>query len=237
MASPQIEDKFFRISNELFDALIRYRISGEARQVLDAIIRQTYGYNRTWSDITLSKFQAMTGLKKSKICLVIKMLITSRIIINNKDNPNLIKYRIQKDYTKWLPLTKKITNPKGRPLTKKIIQINNKDNEALTIKIIPINNKDNPTPSKPLQDKASQNPKDNFKDNKDKDNLKTEDGQNVDNSVDNSEPTFINKTKNDMKGKKPMTSSFEKSKIPKPDKKKLSITEEEYDKMSDPEPF
>lgn len=45
----------------------------------------------------------------------------------------------------------------------------------------------------------------------------TEDGQNVDNSVDNSEPTFINKTKNDMEGKKTMPSSFEDIKIKEPD--------------------
>lgn len=181
MASPQIEDKFFRISNELFDALIRYRISGEARQVLDAIIRQTYGYNRTWKDISLSKFRAMTGLKKPNIVRGYKMLITLQIIVINIDNDKSISYRIQKDYTKWKPLSKKITNPKGRPLSKKITNVIIKDNEPLSKKIIPVINIDNATPPKPLQDKASQNPKDNFKDNKER-QLKDRVVDNVNNS-------------------------------------------------------
>jgi hypothetical protein len=37
MASPQRENGHVEIANELFDALCRFRIPGEARQCLDAI--------------------------------------------------------------------------------------------------------------------------------------------------------------------------------------------------------
>jgi phage replication O-like protein O len=44
--SPQKEHGYTPIANEIYDAFVRTRISGEARQVLDCIIRKTYGYNK-----------------------------------------------------------------------------------------------------------------------------------------------------------------------------------------------
>ena len=45
MASPQTENGYVKIATELHDALCKTRISGEARQMLDVIIRKTYGYD------------------------------------------------------------------------------------------------------------------------------------------------------------------------------------------------
>lgn len=182
MARPQIEDGYLKIANELWDALIRIRIPGEARQVLDVIMRMTYGYNRTWADISLSKFQAMTGLAKPHICHVIKLLITMQIIIINKGNDKPVRYRIQKDYTRWKPLLKKVNNPKGRPLPKKATDIINKGNNSLLIKATTIINKGNATSPKPTPVLNPQDPKDNLKDNK-KRQLKDKDAKPVDNSL------------------------------------------------------
>lgn len=46
MANPQCENGFTKIANELMEALAKIRIPGEARQVLDVIFRQTYGWNK-----------------------------------------------------------------------------------------------------------------------------------------------------------------------------------------------
>jgi phage replication O-like protein O len=64
MNSPQLENGYTRIANELLDALIRYRIPGEERQVLDVIIRKTYAYGKKEDRISLSQFHDMTRIKK-----------------------------------------------------------------------------------------------------------------------------------------------------------------------------
>ena len=46
MVSPQWENGYTKIANEILESLARIRINGEARQVLDVIIRKTYGYGK-----------------------------------------------------------------------------------------------------------------------------------------------------------------------------------------------
>jgi phage replication O-like protein O len=116
--TPQTEDGFTRIANELMDALARTRISGEARQVLDAIIRKTYGWQKTSDDISLSQFMLITGLKKPTICKAIKKLISMNIIIKRGCADSLFTkqgkavtstYSVQKNHKFWKPLPKKET--------------------------------------------------------------------------------------------------------------------------------
>lgn len=107
MANPQ-PDQFTRISNELFEALARIRISGEENQVLRVIIRKTYGFHKKMDAIALDQFTLMTGLKKPHVCRALSKLVMKNIIIKN-DNGRIVRYGIQKDYSQWKPLPKKIT--------------------------------------------------------------------------------------------------------------------------------
>lgn len=116
--TPQTENGFTRIANELMDALAKTRISGEARQVLDAIIRKTYGWGKTSDDISLSQFMIMTGLSKSTICKAIKKLISMNIIVKRGSSATLFTkqgkaitstYSVQKNHKYWKPLPKKET--------------------------------------------------------------------------------------------------------------------------------
>jgi len=69
MANPQLEDEgHVKIVNSIMDALARTRIPGEARQVLDYILRQTYGWNEKEREISLAKFSKGTGLSKAHVC-------------------------------------------------------------------------------------------------------------------------------------------------------------------------
>ena len=86
MASPQIENGYTPIANEIMDALARTRIPGEVRQVLDYIFRKTYGWNKKEDVIPMSQFVKSTGLKKPNICRALSKLITMCII--KKDNRN-----------------------------------------------------------------------------------------------------------------------------------------------------
>jgi phage replication O-like protein O len=108
MASPQVENGYLKIATELWDALIRYRLPGEQRQIVDAIIRKTYGYNKKQDAISLSQFVKMTGCKKPNIIRSIKSLLSKKIIVVIKtDNKIAHVYKINKNYQSWVPLSKK----------------------------------------------------------------------------------------------------------------------------------
>jgi phage replication O-like protein O len=67
MAELKIDTGFTRITNEFLDALIKIRVPGEAMQVLLAIIRKTYGFNKTEDWISLSQFKELIGQKKQTV--------------------------------------------------------------------------------------------------------------------------------------------------------------------------
>jgi phage replication O-like protein O len=130
MANPQIADGYTKIANEIMDALCRYRIPGEERQVLDTILRKTYGWNKTEDAISLSQFVEMTGIKKPNIIGAINSLLSKKIIIVIQiDNTPAKVYRFNKNFDEWIPLSKKIT------LSKKIIGVIQKDNPSLSKRI------------------------------------------------------------------------------------------------------
>ena len=117
MASPQIENGYIKVSNELYDALIKTRINGEARQMLDAIIRKTYGFSKKEDAISTSQFMQMTGMSKNAVNRARSKLVEMNIItvsqkgypVTQKGYRQILTYSIQKDYEKWKRYPKKDT--------------------------------------------------------------------------------------------------------------------------------
>jgi len=136
MASPQVENGYTKIANELFDALAASRIPGEQRQCLDVIIRKTYGFNKKWDYIALSQFYDATGINKPHIIRALKCLILKNLIIAKKGNKKGSSYCINKNYHSWNLLPKKVMiAKKGNPsLPKKVPTKDNttKDNIYIT---------------------------------------------------------------------------------------------------------
>jgi len=124
-ACPQTENGYTKIANELMEALAGIRISGEARQCLDVIIRKTYGFNKKDDYIALSQFALITHLGKTHILRGLLKLKEINIIITQKGNVNGNKYRLNKDFDTWKPLPKKVTLPK------KVISVTQKGNASL----------------------------------------------------------------------------------------------------------
>lgn len=148
MVNPQKENGHVGIANEIWDALVKLRIPGEARQVLDAILRKTYGWNKKEDIISLKQFEKMTGIKRPNIIRARGKLLEMGIIsVIQKDNSYDVSYRFIKDYEQWKPLSKKIT------LSKKIIPVIQKDNRPLSKKITPIlRKKETKTKEKPTKE-------------------------------------------------------------------------------------
>jgi len=130
MANPQLEDGKTEIANSIMDALCRFRIPGEERQVLDCIFRKTYGWHKTEDAISLSQFVGMTGMNKPHIIKSIKGLLLKKVIIvTEKGNAPAKLYKINKDFDQWNPLPKKVTLPK------KVISVTEKGNSSLPKKV------------------------------------------------------------------------------------------------------
>src|SRR5690606_13025187 len=103
MANTQLENGYTPIANEILDALIRLRVPGEARQVLDVVIRKTYGYHKSTDRISLSRFSLLTGLKKTTVCKALAKLQQMNLI-TKKGNDGATLYKFNKDFDRWKPL-------------------------------------------------------------------------------------------------------------------------------------
>jgi phage replication O-like protein O len=96
---PILQD-FTKIPNTLLDALCGIRIPGEVRQVLDAIVRNSLGWNRQEAELSLNKLSEITGIKHSNIVRCIKRLESMNIIITNRVGKTCA-YGINLDVSQW----------------------------------------------------------------------------------------------------------------------------------------
>ena len=109
MASPQKENGYTAIAHELLEALAKTRINGEARQILDVVLRKTYGFHKTEDEIALSQFCEATGLKKNSACRAIEKLENMKLLIIHEKVNNAKRYKINKNFDEWLLVPKKRT--------------------------------------------------------------------------------------------------------------------------------
>ena len=128
MANPQKENGYTPIANEILEALARIRISGESRQVLDVIIRKTYGFNKPDDPISLSQFCLNTGLHKSAVCKAL-LKLKEMNLITKKVTSIASLYRFNKDFDTWRPLPKRRhQSPKGKSASHQ--KVNNRNQKG-----------------------------------------------------------------------------------------------------------
>ena len=108
MANPHLEDGYTKIANEIIEALAKIRIPGEATQVLWAIIRRTYGWNKKADNISMSQLSENTGLKRQNVNRALKKLINMKTVIKNDDS-YVNKYMLNKNFEEWEVSSKVIT--------------------------------------------------------------------------------------------------------------------------------
>ena len=121
MANPRKKNGYTPIANEIMEALAKTRIPGEARQILDVIIRNTYGYNKKIDWITTSQFTEKTGLSNMAVYKARRKLKKMNIItISKKGDSQYLTYCLQKNYDNWiLPPKKEVSTKKGDRLPPK----------------------------------------------------------------------------------------------------------------------
>jgi phage replication O-like protein O len=102
------------------DVFCQFRIPGEVRQVVDFVIRKTYGWNKKLDVIANSQFIKATGLKKGNVSRSLKIAIEHKLVIKS-DN----KVGFNKNYEQWIGFGKlsKVITPVIKSDNKKLSKV------------------------------------------------------------------------------------------------------------------
>lgn len=103
MANPQ-PDKFTRISNELFEAIMQTDFSKRQRSILDLIIRASYGCGKKFAYLRPSDFEVV-GVYKSHIKKELDYLTKTKVIFRDGERISL-----NKNYDQWRVSLNKISD-------------------------------------------------------------------------------------------------------------------------------
>lgn len=98
--SPQLENGYTRLANELLDALIGAGLTARQWAVVMAIIRKTYGFNKISDEIGLSQLVAMTGLDKGNLSKTVHELEAAKVI-NRSAGTHGHSLGINKKHKQW----------------------------------------------------------------------------------------------------------------------------------------
>ncbi len=133
MASPQLENGYTKIANEIIDQFCnsKNRFSGEEWVILWIILRKTYGFHKKEDKIALTQFYQLSGMKKPSIIRALHKLEQKRVV-SKKANDIATLWLFNKDYNQWKPLAKKLINIL---LAKKLMTVSKKANKSLAKKL------------------------------------------------------------------------------------------------------
>lgn len=111
MANPQKENGHTSIANELLEVMAKTYFSSYEIQIIFAIFRKTYGWNKTEDWITTTQISEMTDIARSHVSRTIKKLLDRNMLVKNGK-----KLSFQKDYEKWQKLPKQVTKKTEKKL-------------------------------------------------------------------------------------------------------------------------
>lgn len=104
MASPQLENGYAKVSNELLEALSIMQMSGTEWQYVMCLIRKSYGFNQKEAWIKNVYVSTVTGLPRQRIYEAKLRLLAKNIVTQNRD-----KISLNKDYDTWSLSRKNVT--------------------------------------------------------------------------------------------------------------------------------
>ena len=103
--SPQKEDGYTAIANEIVEVLARTNLTGTQFALVWAVIRKTYGFHKKEDSIGIDQFVKMLGVSRRTIIYNLqdleqkKVLIIKRSRTKEKNNVNVIRFN--KYHTQW----------------------------------------------------------------------------------------------------------------------------------------
>jgi len=109
MASPQLENGFTQVSNELLEALSMMQMSGSEWQYVMCLLRQTYGFHKKEAWVNNNLIGLLTGLPRQRVYEAKLRLLAKNIVTEKRS-----KISINKDYESW-----KLSRKSGQTVTEK----------------------------------------------------------------------------------------------------------------------
>lgn len=103
MASPQIENGFTRIANELMEAIYGTGFNGTQFKIVLCIIRYTYGFKRKSHDLSISFISKATGVSRRYASTELNRLIDNNVIKVLQEHTDTTSriLALNKNYTQW----------------------------------------------------------------------------------------------------------------------------------------
>lgn len=105
MASPQKENGYTPIANEILEELVKIDLLGAELRVLLFIIRKTYGYHKKSDQISFTQFEKGTGISRQTINKTLKNLMAKGLIVKICLPGGNIGYSFIKDHENWVVKT------------------------------------------------------------------------------------------------------------------------------------
>ncbi len=107
MASPQLEDGFLRLANEIAEALARTPLRPGENQIIGAVFRKTFGWNKPEDAISIGQLVELTGLSRRWVITTLQNLEAKRMLRvtrrkgrGHKNEINLISFN--KNHDEWV---------------------------------------------------------------------------------------------------------------------------------------
>jgi phage replication O-like protein O len=105
MSSPQVENGYTRIANELLEAILRYRCSGAQKDIILAVIRATYGFHQKSRAIGTAYLAKLTGRHPRNIAAGVAELLRRKVLTETQvytaNKPRTLS--LNKNYDEWVP--------------------------------------------------------------------------------------------------------------------------------------
>lgn len=102
-ASPQLEDGFTRIANELFEAILGFGFTQRQLLVALTVLRKTYGYGKKEDDMSASQIADICKVGRQHVTTVLGELARMNVITKAPGQFGMV-VGINKKYGEWLPL-------------------------------------------------------------------------------------------------------------------------------------
>lgn len=120
MSTPQLENGYTRIANELLEAVFRANFNGSQIRVILCLLRNTYGYGRKECEFSNTYISDATGINKKNVAVVVKSLVDGKVLeITQASTFNSARrVAINKNYTEWECISPQWKNtPTGSDVT------------------------------------------------------------------------------------------------------------------------
>jgi len=99
--SPQTEDGFTMIANELMEHVLGFRFSHRELAIIFTIFRKTYGYGKKEDDISASQIGEMCGIQRQHVTTTLNILFQKNVIFKKPGRYGCV-IGIQKNYSLWI---------------------------------------------------------------------------------------------------------------------------------------